>query len=150
MDSLTVAIGVGLVFSLFFAEVVGLSAGGLVVPGYMAFCLDRPGDVTLTLLLAAAAYAICLLLSRVTIVYGRRRIVVMLLVSFLLGSLVRSALAWEALPSDQAPAVVGYIIPGLIALWMDRQGAVETISSLLTASVVVRLVLICSGTEMLA
>jgi hypothetical protein len=39
-------------------------------------------------------------------------------------------------------AVIGYIIPGLIAIWIDRQGLVETISVLLTAAVVVRLMLI--------
>ncbi len=38
--------------------------------------------------------------------------------------------------------VVGYIIPGLIALSMDRQGLVETIATLITVSVAVRLVLI--------
>ena len=30
------AMGFGLVFSFFFTEVVGLSAGGLIVPGYLA------------------------------------------------------------------------------------------------------------------
>jgi hypothetical protein len=38
--------------------------------------------------------------------------------------------------------VVGFIIPGLIAIWFDKQGVVETVSALLTASVVVRLLLI--------
>ena len=38
--------------------------------------------------------------------------------------------------------VVGYIIPGLIAIWIDRQGLLESICSLLIASVVVRLILI--------
>ena len=46
--------------------------------------------------------------------------------------------------------VIGYIIPGLIAIWIDRQGLVETLSALLTASVVVRLILILVfGAEML-
>jgi UDP-N-acetylglucosamine enolpyruvyl transferase len=38
--------------------------------------------------------------------------------------------------------VIGYIIPGLIALWMDRQGIAETVTSLATVSAVVRLMLI--------
>jgi hypothetical protein len=38
--------------------------------------------------------------------------------------------------------VIGYIIPGLVAIWMDRQGPIETLSALTTAAVVVRLILI--------
>ena len=38
--------------------------------------------------------------------------------------------------------VVGYIIPGLIALSIDRQGLIETVATLITVSVAVRLVLI--------
>jgi hypothetical protein len=44
--------------------------------------------------------------------------------------------------------VIGYIIPGLIAIWIDRQGLVETLGILLTASTVVRLVLILIGLEL--
>jgi hypothetical protein len=38
--------------------------------------------------------------------------------------------------------VIGYIIPGLIALWFNRQGILPTISALLITSVLVRLALI--------
>ena len=34
---------------------------------------------------------------------------------------------------------IGYIIPGLLAIWMDRQGLVVTGSSAITASVLTRL-----------
>jgi len=38
--------------------------------------------------------------------------------------------------------VIGYIIPGLMAIWFDRQGWVETMCTLLTAAVVIRLTLV--------
>jgi hypothetical protein len=38
-------------------------------------------------------------------------------------------------------AVIGYVIPGLIAIWMDRQGVLETLAALVTSAVVVRLAL---------
>ncbi len=38
--------------------------------------------------------------------------------------------------------VIGYIIPGLVAIWIDRQGLVESFSALIIASVIVRIVLI--------
>ena len=36
------SIGLGLVVSLVFSEILGLAAGGLVVPGYIALYLDQP------------------------------------------------------------------------------------------------------------
>ena len=47
-------------------------------------------------------------------------------------------------------SVIGFIIPGLIALWMDRQGVMQTFGSLIIVSVIVRLTLILTvGAEML-
>jgi hypothetical protein len=51
-------------------------------------------------------------------------------------------------PVETELQVIGFIIPGLIAIWLDRQGVVETLSALITASIVVRLILIIVvGTE---
>ena len=36
------SIGLGLVTSLAFSEILGVAAGGMVVPGYIALYLDRP------------------------------------------------------------------------------------------------------------
>jgi hypothetical protein len=44
--------------------------------------------------------------------------------------------------AGEAAAVIGFIIPGLIAIWMERQGIWQTLASLLTVSVIVRLILI--------
>ena len=137
------SIAIGLVVSLFFAEKLGVAAGGMVVPGYCALQLDRPLTIVATLL---AAYLTCFVvfsISQVTIVYGRRRTVLMLLVGFAIGWLVRFLAGTYLQPlSSLDLTVIGYLIPGLIAIWIDRQGAIETFASLVTASVIVRLVLI--------
>lgn len=144
-DLLPVAIGLGLAINLLFSELFGLAAGGMVVPGYVALNLHRPMDVLLTLGAGVVTFFLVHLASLVTIVYGKRRTVLMILVGFLLGSLVRQAPApvLENLTSVGAHGqVIGFIIPGLIGIWIDRQGIVETLSVLLTAAVVVRLLLI--------
>ena len=143
IESLPVAIGIGLVVSLLFSELFGLAAGGMVVPGYIALSLTSPLDVALTMLTGFLTFAIVHALASIVIVYGRRRTVLMILVGYVLGALLR-AVAAGALPPDvgSEQTVIGYIIPGLIGIWIDRQGAAETCSTLLTASVVVRLVLI--------
>jgi poly-gamma-glutamate biosynthesis protein PgsC/CapC len=81
-------------------------------------------------------------LSSFIIVYGRRRTVLMILVAYIL-VMAAQMFGEVILPAGNAEAVViGFIIPGLIAIWMDRQGVVETVCSLITASVAVRLILV--------
>jgi len=154
MDTITVSIALGLIVSLLFTEAYGLSAGGMIVPGYLALSLHQPLSILVTLLVALATFAVVRGLSHVTILYGRRRIVMMVLVGFLLGALVRMAPWWSGLdgvsPAVTACfAVIGFILPGLIALWIDRQGLVETVAPLVTSSVVVRLALILVGMEVM-
>ena len=141
-EIVTLSIGIGLVISLAFSELLGLAAGGMVVPGYFALFLDRPIVIILTLLTSYLTYFIVHSMSAVMIIYGRRRTVLMILVGFAIGALIRS-LGPVHLPAASIDlAVIGYIIPGLIAIWIDRQGLIESISALIIASVMVRLVLI--------
>jgi poly-gamma-glutamate biosynthesis protein PgsC/CapC len=156
MDVQTVAIGIGLVVSLLFTEVFGLAVGGMIVPGYIALSLHHPPDVIATLCVSLMTYGVVTAISKFAFVYGRRKVVLMVLCGFVLGSLVRAAPVYAATSSSivgsQAEplyCVIGCIIPGLIALWIDRQGLMETLAPLLTSAVVVRLVLILIGMEIL-
>ena len=173
MDSITVSIAIGLVVSLLFTELYGLSAGGMIVPGYLALHLHQPLPVLLTLLTAALTFGAVRLLgsirhhlrasarrddgavrlfvrlaaakrSRLARWLDRRR------VGLRSDGLVGGGWSGREPPTWGVFCVVGYIIPGLIALWMDRQGWVETWAPLLTSSVVVRLVLILIGMEALS
>ncbi len=141
-DLMSISIGIGLVLSLAFSEMLGLTAGGMVVPGYIALYLDRPLVIALTLIVSYLTYFIVHSLSAVMIIYGRRRTVLMILVGFAIGTLLRT-FGTMALPTTTIDlSIVGYIIPGLIAIWIDRQGLVESFSSLIIASVIVRMILI--------
>jgi poly-gamma-glutamate biosynthesis protein PgsC/CapC len=162
LNLLALSIGLGLVVSLLFSELFGLTAGGLVVPGYIALYLTRPIDIAATLGAALLTFFLVRIVSTFLIVYGRRRTVLMILVGYAMGVLLSTALgaAFESagdpamLPPDRAlglaaagrevieAGVIGYIVPGLIAIWLDRQGVVPTLAALITTAVVVRLVLI--------
>ena len=156
MDVQTVSIGVGLIVSLLFTEVFGLAVGGMIVPGYIALSLHRPADVAVTLGVALATYGTVTLISKFAFIYGRRKVVLMVLIGFVLGALMRAAPMIGAGGPSLDPShteslcrVIGCIIPGLIALWIDRQGMVETIAPLMTSAVIVRLVLVLLGMEIL-
>ncbi len=151
IDLLSASIGIGLAVSLLFSEMFGLAAGGMVVPGYIALYLNRPIDVILTLLASLAAYFAVRSLSTFIIIYGKRRTVLMIIVGYLVRALFALIPFYASDPLvtisetiSNAPgdfSVIGYVIPGLIAIWMDRQGVWETLAALITSAVVVRLTL---------
>jgi poly-gamma-glutamate biosynthesis protein PgsC/CapC len=132
-------IGIGLFVSLLYSEAFGVAPGGIIVPGYLALGVGEPLAVGLTLGVGLLTFFIVRVLSTVTILYGRRRTALMILVAFLIGSLLRAALGVGTLIGPFETEVIGYIVPGLIAIWIDRQGAIVTLSSALTASVLTRL-----------
>ena len=76
------AIGIGLVVSLIFSETMGLAAGGMVVPGYIALHLRDPIQVIMTLVLGFATFLCVRLLSNMMVLYGRRRTVLIILIGF--------------------------------------------------------------------
>lgn len=142
IELLPLSVGIGLAVSLLFTEMFGIAAGGMIVPGYLALSLTKPLDVALTVGAGFATFAIVHTLSSVTIIYGRRRTVLMILIGYLVGMLVRWATGSIGSIGGIELEVIGFIIPGLIAIWLDRQGIVETLAALVTASIVVRLILV--------
>jgi poly-gamma-glutamate biosynthesis protein PgsC/CapC len=141
IELLTVSIGLGLAASLLYGELFGLAAGGMVVPGYMALYADKPIDVGMTLLAALLTFGVLKGLSQIAIVYGRRRTALTILIGYLVGLAFRMWLDSQVTPFTEG-AIIGFIIPGLIAIWYQRQGVLETTLSLLTAAIIVRMVLV--------
>jgi gamma-polyglutamate biosynthesis protein CapC len=139
---ITLSIGLGLCVSLLFSEFFGIAAGGMVVPGYIALYLNRPLVIIITAAVALLTYFIVNSLGTFMIIYGRRRTVLMILLGFLLGWLVRTMEPLPIGPQGVELSIVGYIIPGLVAIWIDRQGIIETVAALITSSAIVRLILI--------
>lgn len=137
-----VAVGLGLVMSLIFSEAFGLAAGGMVVPGYIALALAEPWRVVGTIAAAVVTFLTVRLASQYMLLYGRRHLVMAILVGFLYGHLTRVIFGRPEFPEFLSFEAIGYVIPGLIAYWMERQGALATLMSMLMASALVRLVLI--------
>ena len=166
LNLLALAIGVGLLITLLVTEAFGIAAGGLVVPGYMALKLMQPVNLGITIFVALVTFAIVRVLSSFMVIYGRRMTGLTILTAYLLGALLEltigGGVAINLAPSNPAMladtavdslnqsyepvfvelGVIGYIIPGLIALWFHRQGVLQTLSALAITSVLVRLTLI--------
>lgn len=136
-----IAIGLGLVISLIFSETLGLAAGGMVVPGYLALMIHEPMRIVGTLVCALLTLGALKLLSRYMLIYGRRRIVLSVLLGFAFGALSRDLLLVRVHGTPLDLRTIGYVIPGLIANWMERQGVLQTVCVMVSTAVLVRLLL---------
>jgi len=132
-------IGIGMVLSLFLTETLGVTAGGIIVPRYIAMNLESPQRLIITFGISILTFLIIKLLSKFIMVYGKRRLVLALLIGFLLGYLSRSENMITAGLGTTDFIVIGNIIPGLIANWMDRQGVLRTISTVLITAGITKL-----------
>ena len=177
IENPAIAIGLGMIISLILTESVGVTAGGLIVPGYIALHLHSPYMVLITFVISLVTLLFLNTLSKFIIIYGKRRLVFCLLFSFILGSIIRevpihlkntydvetlSALLyisdlnffqyyivkvgyWLTKVTSSEMVYVGYLIPGLIASWMDKQGIVTTSSIIIIISSFINLILMVLG-----
>ena len=132
-------IGIGMVLSILATETLGVTAGGIIVPGYIAMNLDSPSRLLATFGISIIVYLIIKLLSNFILIYGKRRLVSALLLGFLLGYFMRFENNILSGLMDMDFIVIGNIIPGLIANWMDRQGVLRTIFTVLITAGVTKL-----------
>jgi len=128
----------GVILGLLFTELTGLSPGGIIVPGYLALFLHRPLELLLTGIAAVGTMFAVKLASRFLFLFGRRRYALCLLFGILLKLgieyLSRSA---PMLNSAGSIRLIGWLIPGIIANDMYKQGILRT---LLAAAAVTALV----------
>jgi poly-gamma-glutamate biosynthesis protein PgsC/CapC len=135
----------GLLVATLFVEITGIYPGGIIVPAYIALFLDQPLRILGTLAVAGLAWGTYRVLARWLILYGRRRFVLMVL----LGG-AWALLAWRFLPQLWPTSVelrtIGWVIPGLVANTIERQGIGLTLVAMGIASTLtyflVRLVLL--------
>lgn len=133
-------IGIGIIIGFLFYEFIGLSPGGIVVPGYIALFIDQPFRILVTIGIAILTYFIVLFLSNYLILYGKRRFLSMILISFLVKWIVETFILKFPIVNIEIQSI-GYIIPGLLANEMKRQGILPTLLSMAIVAIFVRLIL---------
>mgnify|MGYP001003499645 CR=1 FL=1 len=135
------AVGIGVIISLIFSELLGASAGGIVVPGYLALYLDKPMQILGTLIISLLTWGIIRIIGSFTLLFGKRRMVLSILIGFILGWASRMLVFNDITIHQLQMQSIGYIVPGLIANWFERQGFWKTLSTMGIAAVLVRLTL---------
>ena len=123
------AFGIGIVIGFMFFEISGLTAGGIIVPGYLALFVNDPVKILVTIIVSLVTYGIVYLFSNRLIIFGKRRFFIIILVGFI----IRSGLDYFNVfipDSGLELQAIGYIIPGIIANEFFRQGIGKTIMAM--------------------
>jgi len=138
------SVTLGIIISLFFIEKFGMAAGGIIIPGYVALQLTNIDRLVGLIVTAFLTFLIIKGISKFTFLFGRRQMVVALLVGTILSILSHYLLVFNTQSSTLELSAIGWVIPGLIAHWAAKQGFVKTMAMLSITSVIVRLlVIIC-------
>ncbi len=138
---LETAITLSIVFGFIISEALGILSGGLVSAGYLAFFIDQPLRIAATLGLSIFITLLVSVVSRWLILFGRRRFVLTILLSLAAAWLFeRVSHQVNLIPQDMR--IIGYLIPGLIANDMVRQGVIKTLLALLLSAAVIKLVML--------
>ncbi len=142
LPTLIEAIAIGLVLSVAFAEFFGFSAAGLVVPGYIAYHLNEPLHIIIIAAATLATLTVEKLVGQVMILYGRRLLALdaLLSVAFVYG--IEHLLVWLGFPIPVLMDTIGYFIPALIVIFFGSSGVLNTLSSIVIISVIVRFILV--------
>lgn len=135
---------VGVVTSLLMTEFVGVSPGGVIVPGFVALFADSPLRLAVTMGEALFALVLVRLARRHVILFGRRRYATFLLAGFL-GRFLFERMVPGLDPRLPVIAAVGWLVPGILASEADRQGPLKTLIALAAGAAAVRLVWLAFG-----
>jgi len=118
----------GIIISFLYYEMVGLSPGGIIVCGYLVFYINQPERILATLVISGIVLGTGKLLEKRMILFGKRKFGIYVLLGIFFNYLLSAGASAEAIPLEIAG--IGYFIPGLIALDMDRQGILPTLASI--------------------
>ncbi len=134
IEVVRMVLALGIIISILAYERWRLTGGAAVVAGYLALFIDRPLYIVTTLALAVGAYYfVQQFIAPHMFLYGRRRLVVIVMVGMVL-QLVTGLAAYFT-SQDALWLVgfygVGFVLPGLIAQDIDRQGVRVTLLTVL-------------------
>lgn len=134
------AIGLSIILGFLSTELLGIFTGGLVSAGYLAFFMEQPYRILSTLILSVVVYGITRLIGKVVILYGRRRFMLTVILGILLGWLYESQ-SFYISGISQDLRIIGYIIPGLLANDMCKQGIWRTVLMSVVCALLIRLIM---------
>lgn len=131
---------ISLLVSLIFADCFNLIPGGIIVPFYVVLYLDDPVKIIVTVLIAVALVGIMRLLSSVTILYGRRKFALYIVLGLVLKTIFTYFYVGNTYMFFNLSMTIGHLVPGILGNTMERQGVVKTTAALAIVVLIIRLI----------
>lgn len=132
-----IILAIGIVISLLIEEFVGVSTGGMIVPGVLASNLENLDILIYTFLLSFITYFLVdRVLSKHLILYGKRKFTFMVLIAMLfklMGDQIYPLLPFAAVSFRG----VGVVCPALLANTYARQGIKFTVPAAIISMFIV-------------
>ena len=128
-----------LLISLIFTELTNLLPGGIIVPFYFALYLDDPVKIIATVISALIAMIVVKFLSRFMILYGRRKFALYLIIGILEKILFTYLYFGNSYMFYNLSMTIGYLVPGILARDMEKQGVAKTLGALTIVVLIIRL-----------
>ena len=127
---LKTAVALSIILGFLSQEFLGLASGGLVSAGYLAFYFNQPYRIISTLVLAIIVFLAVKGLEQVLFIYGRRRFACCVLLGIIFAWILNEVIVSINFVYQDL-RIVGYVVPGLIANDMLKQGILKTLAVLL-------------------
>ena len=116
----------GVIISIVFTELTSISSCGLIVTGYFALALKTPQRIIYTLVVSIITYCIIKGISKIAIIYGRRRFALSIILAFCVDFILSIFLSYY-----YNPGLIGIIVPGLIVNEWLKQGIIKSTLALM-------------------
>lgn len=134
----------GILVSIIFYEITHISPGGIIVPGLLTMYINQPQRIVYTIIVAIITYFIVKLISRYVIVFGKRRFVLMIIISIVINIILELIISGISLHLISI-SIIGYTIGGIIANDISKQGLKRTIPSLVIVMCIIELIVLISN-----
>ena len=129
-----------LLVTLIFTEVTQLVPGGIVVPFFFALYLEEPVKILATLLSALIAVGAVKLIGNFTILYGRRKFALYIIIGLLEKALFTYLYFGNSYMFYNLSMTIGYLVPGILGGQMEKQGCVKTLCALAVVVLIIKMV----------
>jgi len=129
----------GIILGLLFTELTGLSPGGIIVPGYLALFFHQPLEIAFTIAASVGVMLAVKLLSHFFFLFGRRRYALCLLLGLLFKLGIEYIFSGVFIQNLNQIQLIGWLIPGILANDMYKQGIPRTLLAAVTVAAIVYL-----------
>ena len=126
-DHETVCLAIGILLGMFYYHKTGWACGGIITPGVIAIYIGDPDIILVSVAAGLGTWLVLEGLVRFTGLYGRQRLAAAMLIALALRYPLVSV--W-----GETSLWLGWVVPGLLGADMQRQGAVMTLSAVVSVS----------------